>query len=382
LSETAETILIAQPTIGEEELAALRGPIETGWLTQGPRVVEFERLFAERHGVRHAIATTSCTTALHLALAALRIGPGDEVIVPAFTWVATANVCRHVGATPVFVDVEPASYNLDPTLVTAAVTERTRAIIPVHLFGRCADMERLRQALPEDIAIVEDAACAVGAHDGTGPAGTLGDVGCFSFHPRKIITTGEGGMATTNNDALAARLRELRNHGAAIPEEVRHKSAKPHQYPDFNEVGFNFRMTDLQGAIGAVQMRKLDSLLEERARWADWYRARLARLGWLRQPSPPPRGVHSYQAFVCTVDETTAPMDRDAIMDRLNEQGIATRPGTHAPPFLGCYVDQGKYTVTDFPVSAWLADATLTLPLHNRMSERDYEKVARALESL
>ena len=209
-------IPIARPSVGEEEWQALREPIMNGWLTQGPKVEAFERRFAKLHGVNHAVATTSCTTALHLALLAVSTGPGDEVIVPAFTWVASANAVLYCGATPIFVDVDPLTFNMDVEQALAAVTERTRAVMPVHLFGLCADTERLRAGLPKAVAIVEDAACAAGARLGEHFAGGLGDVAAFSFHPRKSVTTGEGGMVTTNDDAIAElTFGRLRNHGAS-----------------------------------------------------------------------------------------------------------------------------------------------------------------------
>ena len=217
-------------------------------------MAEFERAFCELHGVRHGIAVTSCTTALHLALAARGIGPGDEVIVPAFTWIATANVVRYCGATPVFADVDPETYNVDPEQIAACLSERTRAVIPVHLFGLCADIDAIQRLLPDEVFVLEDAACAAAAAYHGRPAGGLGDAAAFSFHPRKSITTGEGGMVTTNDSALAEHARMLRNHGGSIAEEDRHLGPQPYLLPAFNEVGFNYRMTDLQGAIGVVQM--------------------------------------------------------------------------------------------------------------------------------
>jgi dTDP-4-amino-4,6-dideoxygalactose transaminase len=379
---TKTRIDIAHPSLGDEEWQALREPIESGWLTQGPKVQAFEAAFAERHQVGHALATTSCTTALHLALAALGTGPGDEVIVPSFTWVATANVVIYCGATPVLVDVEPETFNIDPAAVAAAVTERTRAVIPVHLFGLCANMDALRAALPETVKIVEDAACAAGAsHDGT-PAGGLGDAAAFSFHPRKSITTGEGGMLTTNDAELSERAAAMRNHGAAIPEEVRVHGPKPYLLPDFDVLGFNYRMTDLQGAVGLVQLSKLDAFIIERARWAAWYRDRLGGLSWLHLPEEPAGGRHAWQTFVARIDPQSAPMPRNEIMERLEAEGISTRPGTHAVHRLGYYRDRFGFDDESFPVSRALADTTLALPLHNRMTEADFVRVADALLNL
>ena len=238
-------IAISLPATGEDEWQAVREPILSGWLTQGPKVAEFEKQFAKRHQVNHALAVTSCTTGLHLILAAMEIGPGDEVIVPAFTWVATANVVLHCGATPVFVDVCKKTFNMDPAQILKKVTKKTKAIIPVHLFGLCADIDDIKSIIPTHIKIIEDAACAVGASYNGKWAGSLGDAASFSFHPRKSITTGEGGMVTTNNTKLAQHMNQMRNHGASISEEQRHKGQKPYVLPDFNLLGFNYRMTDL-----------------------------------------------------------------------------------------------------------------------------------------
>lgn len=374
-------IPIALPSTGEEEWRALREPLETGWLTQGPKVKAFEEAFARRHQVSHALATTSCTTALHLALAALGIGPGDEVIVPAFTWVATANAVLYCGATPVFVDVEPHTYNIDPELAAAAVTPRTKAAIPVHLFGLCADMDALRAGLPKHVALVEDAACAAGAAYKGRPAGGLGAAACFSFHPRKSITTGEGGMLTTDDAALAARAEVLRNHGASVPEEARHRGPQPYLLPDFDELGFNYRMTDLQAAVGLVQLGKLDGFIAERDRWARWYMEELAAVGWLRPPALPNGFSHAWQAFV-TVVQDDAPAPRNELMARLQAKGVSTRPGTHAVTELGYYRQRFGLTPGRFPVAARLQAQTMALPLHNRMTADDYAYVVEALKSL
>ncbi len=246
-------IPISRPDTGEEEWQALREPLMTGWLTQGPKVAAFEKAFAERHGVKYAFATSSCTTALHLILAALELGPGDEVIVPAFTWIATANVVLYCGATPVFVDIDQTTYNIDVRQVAQRLNPRTRAIIPVHLFGLCADMDALLE-VARDVPLIEDAACASGSSYKSRFPGSLGLAAAFSFHPRKSITTGEGGMITTNDNGLAKRIDSLRNHGASLSEEHRHHGSQPYLLPEFNLLGFNYRMTDLQGAVGIVQL--------------------------------------------------------------------------------------------------------------------------------
>jgi dTDP-4-amino-4,6-dideoxygalactose transaminase len=353
-----ERIDISRPQTGEEEWRALREPLMSGWLTQGPQVPAFERAFAVRHKVPHALAASSCTTALHLILAGMDIGPGDEVIVPAFTWVASANAVEYCGARPVFADVELDTFNLDADSVAAKVTPRTRAVIAVHLFGLCADMERIARAAP-GVPIVEDAACAAGAAWRGRPAGSIGYAAAFSFHPRKSITTGEGGMVTTADDALATKVASLRNHGG----------------PAFDLLGYNFRMTDIQAAIGQVQLGKMDALIDERARWADYYRRELAGLRWLKTPAAPKDSRHGWQSYVCLVDE-----GRDALMKKLDEQGISTRYGTQAVHMLPYYRQRYALRDEDCPRSAEAARRSMAIPLHNRMSERDYARVVAALK--
>ncbi|QZI71848.1 DegT/DnrJ/EryC1/StrS family aminotransferase [Pseudomonas protegens] len=375
-------IAISLPSTGEDEWQAAREPLMTGWLTQGPKVAAFEEAFAKRHQVPHALAVTSCTTGLHLALAGLDIGPGDEVIVPTFTWIATANVVLYCGATPVFVDIDPRTYNLDISQVAAKVTDKTRAVIAVHLFGRCLDIDALRAVLPAQVAIIEDAACAAGADWKGRPAGSLGDAAAFSFHPRKSVTTGEGGMVTTSHPELAERMNQLRSHGASLSEEQRHLGPRPYLLPEFNLLGFNYRMTDLQGAIGLVQLGKLDGFIDERARWAQYYCEQLADIDWLRLPTTPQGSRHGWQAFVTYIDPQKAPMPRNDMMEILQAKGISTRPGTHAVHMLAYYRERFGLKPEDFPGARDCNDHTMAIPLHNRMSEEDYAYVVEAIRQL
>jgi perosamine synthetase len=382
-AEKLRKIPIAIPCLGEEEWQAIREPLLSGWLTQGPKVSQFEGAFAARHQVNHALAVTSCTTGLHLALEALGIGPGDEVIVPAFTWVATANVVLYCGATPIFCDIDRTTFNIKVEDIPSKITPRTKAIIPVHLFGLCADMDAIRAIIPSHVKILEDAACAAGASYKGCPAGSIGDMAVFSFHPRKSITTGEGGMVTTNNPEFAHLAEIMRNHGAEISEEARHNSAKPYLLPDFKMLGFNYRMTDLQAAIGIVQLGKLDPFIAERQAWADYYKEHLKDIPWLfPQKVPDYATQHAWQAFVCYVDSDMAPISRNDMMNILQQKGIATRPGTHAIHLLSYY--KGKYNIgaDDFPGARDCDRNTMAIPLHNKMVKEDYDYVIDALKEI
>ena len=375
-------IAISHPSTGEDEWMAVRDSLMTGWLTQGPKVAAFEKAFAERHAAGHALAVTSCTTGLHLILAGMGIGPGDEVIVPAFTWVATANVVLYCGATPVMADVDRRTFNIDPADAARKVTSRTKAVIVVHLFGLCADMDALKAVLPREIPIIEDAACASGASYKGRNAGTLGLAAAFSFHPRKSITTGEGGMVTTNDAGLAETMNKLRNHGASISEEQRHHGPRPYLLPEFNLLGYNYRMTDMQGAVGLVQLGKLDAFIAEREKWASFYEESLGDIPWLRLPERPLHGSHAWQAYVTTVDPETAPLPRNEIMDRLQLAGIATRPGTHAVHMLGYYRERFGFRPEDYPGAKDCDQNTMAIPLHNRMNPEDYAYVAHMLRTI
>lgn len=381
-------IPISKPYFGEEEKLAIQEPLETGWVVQGPKVAEFENLFEAYTGASHAMATTSCTTALHLALIALGVGPGDEVIVPAFTWVATANVVEMQGARPVFVDIELDTFNIDINKIENAITPRTKIIMPVSLFGLSAPMKPIMEvARKHGLKVVEDDACGTGAWYYDAHAGTLADAGCFSFHPRKAITTGEGGMVITNNEALAETIRSLRDHGASKSDLARHLGARSYLLPDFNVVGYNYRMTDFQGALGVAQMHRLEWILKQRTARAYVYDKALAEVPWLRPPVIPEGCRHGYQSYVCLFQPASADLSnvdrlharRNEMMDMLEGEGIASRPGTHAVHMLGFYREKYSIKPEDFP-NAYLADQlSISLPLYAQMTGDEQEFVIESI---
>lgn len=367
-------IPITRPSVGQEEADAAADAVLSGWLSQGPRVQEFERRVADYVGAGHAVATSNCTTALHLALLAAGVGPGDEVICPSFSFIATANAVVHAGATPVFVDIDPATYNIDTTLIEAAITPRTRAIIPVDQIGLAADIPAVIEiARAHNLRVVEDAAPALGATIGEARAGGLSDFTCFSFHPRKSITTGEGGVITTNDEAAAARLRSIRSHGASTSDLARHQSGTV-EIESYDELGFNYRMTDVQAAVGCVQMRRLDGILADRRRLALRYDGLFASEERLTTPSVPPGHLHTYQSYCVRLEAT---LDRSRIMRELAALGIATRRGVmaiHLEPFY-----RSRLPGLSLPQTERAAAETLLLPLFAGMTEDEQDQVATAL---
>jgi perosamine synthetase len=370
---------ITEPHFDDAEIDMLRACLKSKWVTQGPVTERFEKLVADRHAVKHALACTSCTSALHLATMALGLGPGDEMIVPAFTWVTSAHAAEYVGARTVFVDVDLATYNIDPAAIEAAITPRTRAIMAVHLFGLAAPIDEIRTlCASRGIRLIEDAACAIGtSYDGK-PVGGLGDIGCFSFHPRKVITTGEGGMVTTNDDALAAAVRSLRNHGSTGLPPADQEVHGPWTMATFNRIGFNLRLSDIQAAVGVAQMAKLGTLVAERIACAKRYDALLSNLEDVVLPMAGDRAGHTFQSYVIRLRKGGR-AKRNAVMAALAQKSIQTRPGTHAVHRLGYY--KKKYELADqmFANAALAEDTTITLPIFPGMTEEQQEFVASAL---
>ena len=313
---------ITEPSFDESEITALRECLDSKWVTQGPLTERFERLIADKHDVRHALACTSCTAALHLAALALKLGPGDEVIVPAFTWVTSAHSAEYVGAKPVFVDVDLSTFNIDPAALGAAISPRTKAIVAVHLFGLAAPIDEVNAiAKTHNIAVIEDAACAIGTTYKGKYVGGLGDIGCFSFHPRKVVTTGEGGAVTTNRDDLAAMVRSQRNHGATGLPDVALEAPGPWTMAKFDNLGFNLRLSDIQAAVGVAQMAKLDTLLAERRRLGRRYSELLVEVNSIARPLGGDVDGHTYQSYVVRLLEGGRKR-RNYLMSALAKEGI------------------------------------------------------------
>lgn len=379
---------IARTQLLESELQSVLEPLRSGWLVQGPKVREFEEKWSKFTGAKHSIAVTSCTTGLHLSLAALGLQPGDEVIVPAFTWIATANVVEHLGGKVVFCDIDLNTFNLDVNDAARKITPRTKAILPVHLFGLSADMDSVTAlAQMHNLWVVEDAACGFGSRYKGQHVGTFGDTGCFSFHPRKAITTGEGGMITTQHDALADKLRRLRDHGAAMTDLQRHMGARPYLLADHLDAGYNQRMTDLQAALGAAQMDRAQAIIEERRRLAHNYDQAFAGLEWLKTPAHMQGYEHGYQSYPCLfqpeqlVAESIKRVNtkRNEWMDSLQQVGISTRPATHAVHMLTYYREKYHLKPEDFPMAFAANDCSISLPLFHGMSEQEQQYVIESV---
>ena len=369
-----ERINVMQPWLGEEEVAAVSEVLRSGWVAQGPKVKQFEEAFAPRMQSPYAVAVSSCTTALHLALHVAGLGPGDQVVVPSFSFIATTNAVRYVGAEPVFADVDAITGNITAGTVAPHLTSRTRAVIAVDQGGVPVDLDPLRELCdPRGVLVLEDAACGAGSVYRGRPVGAGAEITAWSFHPRKLLTTGEGGMLTTSREDWAVRARRLREHAMSVSAADRHAStlAPPETY---DEVGFNFRMTDLQAAVGLVQLGRLDAIIARRRLLAGRYQEAIAGIPGLRAVSDPAYGTGNFQSFWVEVGPEY-PLDREGLLAALADAGVSARRGIMAahrqPPY--------KHLPADLPVTDRLTDSTLILPLYHQLDEANQDRVIDVL---
>jgi perosamine synthetase len=365
-------IRLTIPAIDEDDLRAVREALASGYLVQGRRVAEFERIVAQYVGTDYAVAVSNCTAALHLSLLALGVGPGDRVAVPTYSWPATANVVALCGAEPLFIEIEPDTYNMDPEALEVALSSaKVKAVMPVHVFGAIADMRRIMSiAERHGASVIEDAACALGAALENKKAGAWGLMGCFSFHPRKAVTTGEGGIITSNDAALIRKLRALRNHGQD-PDAAT---------PDFIFPGYNLRITEFQAALGVSQMGKLDRIIEGRRAQAANYN-RLLEGSELKTPTSPTKAGNVFQSYVVLVPTRLASRGTE-IINALRQHGVEATIGTYHLPLTTYFRERGRYATGDFPVTDDVASRAISLPMFEGLTLAQQEKVANELLEL
>jgi len=369
-------IPVIRPLLGAEEAAAAAEAVMSGWVAQGPRVAEFEAAFAEATGSGHAVAVSSCTAGLHLSMIAAGVRAGHEVVVPSLSFIATANAARYVGAEAVFADVDPATLNLTPATVEPLLTERTRAVILVDQAGVPADLDAMRALCdPRGITVVEDAACAAGATYRGRPAGARASLAAFSFHPRKLLTTGEGGMIITGDPDLAARLRRLREHGMDVSAAARHAANQP-VIEHYLEVGYNYRMTDVQAAIGLVQLRRLGDIVTRRRQLAQRYQRLLGQIPGLRMIADPDYGTTNFQSFWVVLPEEF-PVTANELLQRLAGAGISARRGIMAAHLEPAYADRGHGV--HLPVTERLSSSSVILPLFHQLTQDEQDQVISAM---
>lgn len=383
-------IPITKTIFGEEEKEAMVKPLETGWVVQGPNVAKFQEMFSEFTGSKYSHATTSCTTALHLALEAIGITRGDKVIVPSFTYVASANAVEYTGAQVIFCDIDLKTFNIDESKLEELIKSDStiKAIMPVNLFGLCANMPYIMElAKKYNLKVIEDSACGFDGWIGNKHSGTFGDVGCFSFHPRKSICTGEGGMLITDNEEIASKVSQLKDHGAAKSDLQRHKEKGGSLLPDFTMRGYNYRMTDMQGALGVCQMDRKEYIMNGRREVASKYNIALKEISQLNTPYIPENYKHGFQSYVCIFSDgedisnlTKEQIDkinikRNIFMEKLENMTIATRQGTHAVHTLGYYKDKNNFKDEDFLMSYAADRLSIALPLYAGMSEEEFDYV-------
>lgn len=398
-------IPVTKPYFTDEEIQMTSEALKSGWVAQGPRVAEFEKQIAAHEGIAEGVATTSCTTALHLAMVAQGLGSGMDAIAPAFTFVATENAIVAAGATPVMVDIHQDTFNIDEEKTLEIIETKYRkedgnlvnketgnilwGIVPVHEFGLCCEIEKINRIAKEyELKVIEDAACALGARVGNLHEGAFGNTSCVSFHPRKSITTGEGGMILTNDPALAKRMRELRTHGSTVSADQRDKG-KGFLLPEFPEAGYNYRMTDINAAVGLAQIKKLDYIIEEKRNRAALYNQMISKLvPEFITPIEPQGWFHTYQSYVCMLDYKRLRKNniaeggsfRNELLQRLEDIGIATRQGTHAVHMLGYYRKRFGYKPEDFENAYACDHLSITLPLYIGMTDDDQQYVIEMIQ--
>ncbi len=379
-SVLSKSIPVARPSFGVAEERAVVEVLRSGWVSQGPRVAEFERRFAEYVGAREAIAVSSCTTALHLALIAAGVQRGDEVLCPSLSFVATANAIVYAGAKPVFVDIDPFTFNIDPNQIESAITRRTKAILVVHQIGLpCALRQISEIASRLGLAVVEDAACAIGSeYEGKRIGSPYSSMACFSFHPRKILTTGEGGMITTGDSDAAARMRRLRQHAMNMSDLSRHGATKV-VFESYDEVGYNYRMTDMQAAVGLVQLERLPDMLSRRRALALRYSERLSAIPWLIVPREPEQCRHNFQSYMVRLRED-APNTRDELMQKLLDKGVSSRRGIMAIHREAPY--RSDRWERELPVTNLVTNATLVMPLFHEMTDEEQDYIMECVEQV
>jgi dTDP-4-amino-4,6-dideoxygalactose transaminase len=400
-------IPVTKPYFSDEEEKLVKEVLDSGWVAQGPWVAEFEKQVAAHEGVRYGSATTSCTSALHLAMAAKGLGSGMDAIAPAFTFVATTNAIIMTGATPILVDIHQDTFNIDVEQINRVIEDKyvlkdgvlvnkdtgnvLWGIIPVHEFGLCCDIYAVNSlAKKYNLQVIEDAACALGAKIGDVHEGGFGNPSCVSFHPRKSITTGEGGMVLTDDPELVEHMRELRSHGCSVSADVRH-AGKGFLLPEYNEAGYNYRMTDIQGAIGTAQVKKLDYIISEKRKRAEIYTQAIKKnIPELITPIEPENYFHTYQSYVCMLDYKRMGLKdieegyikRNELLEKLENEGIATRQGTHAVHMLGYYRERFGYKAEDYPNAYACDHLSITLPLYIQMTDKDQELVVNSIRRL
>lgn len=363
-------IPLTRPEFGDEEARAVADVLKSGWVSQGPKVAEFESLVAARVGAAHGVATTSCTTALHLALVASGVGPGDEVVCPSYSFIATANAVRYAGATPVFADIEADTWNLDPADVKRRLGPKTKAILVAHQVGLAADLDALKAVAPTGVSIVEDAACAIGSLYKGRPVGSSGNISCLSFHPRKTISLGEGGMVLTDNPEVAEHVRRLRSHGASVSDLDRHK-AQGLVYETYDELGYNYRMTDIQAAIGIEQFTRLDDLLARRRAVALRYNTAFCKVEQIQIPAQPSYATHSYQSYAIRL-RPGCRIGRDEMMRALIDAGVSCRRGIPPAHLEPLYTASGRASL---PVTEAVAAESIFIPMYASLPESDQARV-------